>query len=156
MVSKAKLLKAVVFAGIIGVFVTISWAVVDTGIHATGDYEFCTGCHSHIPIGTSFREDIHGGNNSAGWRATCSQCHIPHDNALHYLWVKGVHGVVDPTMEILKDPYDIDWHGNRERRSTMFTIPGVSSAINFCKKPLKQIENRFARIASTSIKRKRA
>ena len=116
MVSKAKLLKAVVFAGIIGVFVTISWAVVDTGIHATGDYEFCTGCHSHIPIGTSFREDIHGGNNSAGWRATCSQCHIPHDNALHYLWVKGVHGVVDPTMEILKDPYDIDWHGNRERR----------------------------------------
>lgn len=100
----------------IGIGVAASWAVMDTVIHATGDYEFCTSCHSHAPIGSSYRESLHGGNNAAGWRASCSDCHIPHDNALHYLWVKGVHGVVDPTMEILKDPYDIDWHGNRERR----------------------------------------
>ena len=25
--------------------------------------------------------------------------------------------MVDPTMEILKDPYDIDWHKHRERRA---------------------------------------
>ena len=99
-----------------GVFAALSWAAMDTMIHLTGDDEFCSSCHSHAPIGASYREDIHGGNNPTGWRATCSQCHIPQDNALHYLWVKGVHGVVDPTMELLKEPLDIDWHGNRERR----------------------------------------
>lgn len=109
-------LKILLGLAVLGLVAVASWAVMDTMIHATGDYEFCTSCHSHEPIGSSYRESPHGGNNSAGWRATCSDCHIPHDNSLHYLWVKGVHGVVDPTMEILKDPYDIDWHGNRERR----------------------------------------
>jgi cytochrome c-type protein NapC len=99
-----------------GIFAALSWAAMDTVIHLTGDDKFCSSCHSHAPIGASYREDIHGGNNPTGWRATCSQCHIPQDNALHYLWVKGVHGVVDPTMELLKKPHDIDWHGNRERR----------------------------------------
>ena len=110
------LFKLALIAALIAAFVLASWAVVDTGIHLTSDYEFCTNCHSHKPIGTSYREDVHGGNNPAGWRATCSDCHIPQDNALNYLWVKGVHGVVDPTMEILKDPLEIDWHGNREYR----------------------------------------
>lgn len=100
----------------LGMGVALSWAAMDTMIHATGDHEFCSSCHSHEPIGASYRESLHGGNNRTGWRASCSNCHIPSDNALHYLWVKGVHGVVDPTMEILKDSYDIDWHGNRERR----------------------------------------
>lgn len=100
-----------------GIAVVTAWAVVDTVFHATGDHEFCTSCHSHAPIGSSYRESLHGGNNPVGWRATCADCHIPQDNSLRYLWVKGVHGVVDPTMEILKKPHDIDWHGNRERRS---------------------------------------
>ncbi len=116
MLSRFLILRLAVIAVIAGVVVTASWALVDTGIHATSDYEFCTSCHSHKPIGSSYREDLHGGNNSAGWRASCSDCHIPHDNALHYLWVKGVHGVVDPTMEILKQPEQIDWHGNRANR----------------------------------------
>jgi len=111
--------RPVVFAlglAVLGLGVAASWAVMDTMIHATGDHEFCSSCHSHAPIGSSYRESLHGGNNAVGWRATCSDCHIPHDSALHYLWVKGVHGVVDPTMEFLKEPYDIDWHANRERR----------------------------------------
>ena len=100
-----------------GVAVVAAWAVVDTVFHATGDYAFCTQCHSHAPIGTSYRESMHGGNNPVGWRASCSDCHIPQDNALLYFWVKSIHGVVDPAMEVLKDSFDIDWHGNRERRS---------------------------------------
>lgn len=99
-----------------GFAMAASWAIVDTAIHATGEHEFCSSCHSHQPIGSSYVEDIHGGNNSSGWRASCSDCHIPQDNVVHYLWVKGIHGVVDPAMELLKDPYDIDWHGNRQRR----------------------------------------
>ncbi len=114
--SRNRILAAVLALAGLGVAVAASWAVVDTVIHATGDHDFCTRCHSHAPIGSSYRESLHGGNNASGWRASCSDCHIPQDNALHYLWVKGVHGVVDPTMELLKDPYDIDWHANRARR----------------------------------------
>lgn len=117
MPRRPRLKVALIIIACLGVFVAASWAVVDTVIHATGDDEFCTSCHSHYPIGTSYREDVHGGNNPVGWKATCSDCHIPQDNALHYLWVKGVHGVVDPLMELIKDPYDIDWHGNREHRT---------------------------------------
>lgn len=101
---------------VFGFTITLGWAVIETGISMTSEHEFCSSCHSHKPIGTSYRASEHGGNNPAGWRATCSDCHINHDNALTYLWVKAVHGVVDPTMELLKDSYDIDWHGNRERR----------------------------------------
>ena len=111
-----KLIKVAVVLGLLGVAVIASWAVVDTGIHMTSDDEFCTSCHSHVAIGTSYRESVHGGNNPSGWQATCAQCHIPHDNSLHYIWVKGIHGIRDPLMELLKDPYDIDWHGYREHR----------------------------------------
>jgi len=123
---KRLILTLVCLAGL-GLGVAASWAVMDTMIHATGDHEFCSSCHSHQPIGSSYRESPHGGNNATGWRASCSDCHIPHDNALHYLWVKGIHGVVDPTMELLKDPYDIDWHGNRERREAYVYDSGCLS-----------------------------
>ena len=122
-----KLVRIVLVLAGVGVAAAASWAVVDTMIHATGDHEFCSSCHSHAPIGASYREDVHGGNNPSGWRATCSQCHIPQGNALNYLWVKGVHGVVDPTMEMLKDPHDIDWHGNRERREKYVYDSGCMS-----------------------------
>jgi len=111
-----KMIRISVFAAVALVVVALSWASMDTGIHATSDYEFCTSCHSHQPLATSYREDLHGGNNSAGWRATCSDCHISHKNSLSYLWVKGIHGVVDPTMELMKEPHEIDWHENRSRR----------------------------------------
>jgi cytochrome c-type protein NapC len=112
-----RILLSVVVLAALGIGSAIAWAVVDTMIHATGDHEFCSSCHSIAPMGAAYREDVHGGNNPAGWRATCSQCHISHKSSLHYLLVKGKHGLVDPLMEVIKDPYDIDWHGNRERRS---------------------------------------
>ena len=87
--QRSRLLLVAAIAAGIGIVMAASWAIVDTGIHATADHGFCTGCHSHEPIGSSYRESPHGGNNSAGWRATCSDCHIPQDDALHYLWGKG-------------------------------------------------------------------
>ena len=133
MVSKFALFKVAVIAAVIGLFAIFSWAAIDTGIHLTGDYEFCTSCHSHKPIGTSYRESIHGGNNSAGWRASCSDCHISHSNSFSYLWVKGVHGVVDPTMELIKEPLDIDWHGNREHRESYVYDSGCMNCHKFLK-----------------------
>ena len=96
------ILKTGIVAALIGMGIAASWAMVDTGIHMTSDDEFCSGCHSHQPIGSSYRASLHGGNNAKGWRASCSQCHISHESSLHYLWVKGIHGVVDPVMELLQ------------------------------------------------------
>jgi len=141
MVPRRLFFRFGIAAGVIAVFVSLSWAVVDTGIHATGDHEFCTSCHSHKPIGTSYREALHGGNNAAGWRASCSDCHISHANALAYLWVKGVHGVVDPTMELIKDPYDIDWHGRREHRERYVYDSGCLQ----CHKYLKDVSQANAK-----------
>jgi cytochrome c-type protein NapC len=129
-----RLLLVILVLAALGIGSALAWAVMDTVIHATGDYAFCSSCHSHEPIGASYLEDVHGGNNAVGFRATCSQCHIPQDNALHYLWVKGVHGVVDPTMELLKDPHDIDWHGNRERRAEYVYDSGCLSCHVFLEK----------------------
>jgi len=127
----SKPVKLALFASALAIFMSLSWAIFDTVFHATSDYEFCTGCHSHQPIGSSYLDSLHGGNNPSGWRATCSDCHIDQTNALTYLWVKGVHGVVDPTMEILKDPYDIDWHQHREQRETYVYDSGCMGCHKF-------------------------
>ena len=110
-----------------GVIVVGSWALLDTAFHATGDFEFCTGCHAYAPIAASYLEDVHGGNNPFGVRAACNDCHLPHDNSLHYFLVKAKHGIVDPTMELLTDPQDIDWHGNRENRARFVYDSGCLS-----------------------------
>lgn len=129
-----KLVKFGLIAAVLGIGVLASWAAVDTAFHATSDDEFCTNCHSHAPIGTSYRDDLHGGNNPQGWRATCAQCHIPHDNSIHYLWVKGLHGIRDPLMELIKEPHEIDWHGHREKREQYTYDSGCMS----CHKKLEQ------------------
>lgn len=101
----------------LGGIAVLSWAAMDTAFHATSDYEFCTSCHAYAPIAAAYRESPHGGNNEVGFRAACNDCHLPHDNALHYFLIKAKHGVVDPTMELLKEPHEIDWHAIRERRT---------------------------------------
>ena len=124
---KSRLVKVVAVLAVLGIGVIASWAAMDTAFHATGDYEFCTSCHGYEPIAAAYREDVHGGNNRAGVRAACNDCHLPHDNSLHYFWVKARHGVVDPVMALLKEPHEIDWHGIRERREEFVF---VSSCLN--------------------------
>jgi cytochrome c-type protein NapC len=99
-------------------FICLSWAAVDSAIHASSDYEFCLSCHSHKPIGTSYFASLHGGKNNSGWRATCSDCHIDQSNSFTYLWVKGTHGLIDPPTELLTDTFNIDWHEHRKQRES--------------------------------------
>jgi cytochrome c-type protein NapC len=126
--------KTLTLLAVAGVFAIASWALIDTAFQATGDYEFCTSCHGYEPIAAAYREDVHGGNNPVGVRAACNDCHLPHDNALHYFWVKARHGIVDPTMSLLTEPEDIDWHGIRERREEFV----YDSACLNCHKYLQQ------------------
>jgi len=111
-----RLVRVLLVLSGLGVGAVLSWAALDTAFHATGDYAFCTGCHAYAPIAAAYREDLHGGNNPAGIRAACNDCHLPHDNSLHYFMVKARHGVVDPLMAVIKEPHEIDWHAIRERR----------------------------------------
>lgn len=110
-------IKWILLAAGVGIFAAASWAIIDTGMQATGDYEFCTSCHSMAPIAAAYREDLHGGDNPAGWRAACTDCHLPHSNAVYYLVMKAKHGVVDPFMEMTHQPLEIDWVNNRQRRA---------------------------------------
>ena len=120
--------------GLAGIVVVASWMLLDTAFHLTGDYEFCTSCHGYEPIAAAYQEDTHGGDNAVGFRAACTDCHLPHDNSLHYFIVKAKHGIVDPTMALLKDPLDIDWHGNRENRKRFVYDSGCLS----CHKNLQE------------------
>lgn len=130
-----RIIKTLAILAVLGVGVIASWAALDTAFHMTGDYEFCTSCHGYEPIARAYREDVHGGNNPSGVRAACNDCHLPRDNSLHYFWVKARHGIVDPTMALLKAPHDIDWHGIRERREEFVYD---SSCLN-CHKYLQQV-----------------
>ena len=122
------LLKTLAVLAVVGIGAILSWAALDTAFHATGDYEFCTSCHGYEPIARAYREDTHGGNNAFGVRAACNDCHLPHDNSLHYFWVKAKHGIVDPTMALIKEPHEIDWHGNVARNlSTTLPASTVTS-----------------------------
>jgi cytochrome c-type protein NapC len=137
-----RLVKTCVILAVVGVGVVASWATLDTAFHVTGDYEFCTSCHGYEPIALAYREDVHGGNNSVGVMAACNDCHLPHDNSLHYFWVKAKHGIVDPTMALIKEPHEIDWHGIRERREEFVYDSGCLT----CHKNLQEAtaDNRMA------------
>ena len=121
--------KIILIALCLVLFVCLGWAAMDTTIHKTSDYEFCLSCHSHKPIGTSYFESLHGGNNNAGWRATCSSCHIDQTNSFTYLWVKGTHGLIDPPAEYLHatKEREIDWHEHRKKRESYVFDSGCVS-----------------------------
>ena len=91
---------AVLAAGIvIGVG---SWLTFDTVLHATGTTEFCgTSCHSHAAfIYPDHQQSVHYANAS-GTRASCSDCHIPHE-FLPKLYVKAKAGTYDAYAEYVK------------------------------------------------------
>jgi cytochrome c-type protein NapC len=55
----------------------LSWAGFETTLHYTNSFEFCTSCHemkdSMLP---EYAISPHG-KNAAGFRAICSDCHVP-------------------------------------------------------------------------------
>ena len=95
-----------------------SWIVTDTIVHATSDEAFCGGCHTMTPMVTSYREDLHGGAGERGVRAKCSQCHVPHDNAINYIITKTRFGLHDAWAQLTYDLDAIDWQAKREHRET--------------------------------------
>ncbi|HET6467857.1 MAG TPA: NapC/NirT family cytochrome c [Geminicoccaceae bacterium] len=65
----------------IGGFVAgiIFWGGFNTALEATNNEPFCIGCHEmHDNVFQELRSTIHFTNRS-GVRATCPDCHVPHD-----------------------------------------------------------------------------
>lgn len=59
-------------------------------LHATSSTEFCYTCHSHeMFIKPEYEASSHF-VNTAGVRAGCSDCHLPHDNWFDLVWTKAV------------------------------------------------------------------
>ncbi|MCG8671942.1 MAG: NapC/NirT family cytochrome c [Pseudomonadales bacterium] len=111
-----RILVIISILAVIGLATPIMWGVTEFGIKKTSDVEFCGGCHSMEPMASSYLQDVHGGNNAAGIRATCSDCHLPHTSSFAYLKQKSINGAWDVWVEYVVGAEDIDWHKKRERR----------------------------------------
>jgi len=59
-------------------------------VHETSKTEFCYACHSHDAfIRPEYEASSHFANAS-GVRASCADCHLPHDNWFELMWTKAV------------------------------------------------------------------
>ena len=55
------------------------WGAFNTGLELTNTEPFCTSCHEmHDNVYQELTRTIHFSNRS-GVRATCPDCHVPHD-----------------------------------------------------------------------------
>ena len=66
---------------ILGGFIAgvIFWGGFNTALEATNTEEFCISCHEHEEnVYLEMQETVHFTNRS-GVRATCPDCHVPHD-----------------------------------------------------------------------------
>ena len=72
----------------------------EVAIHATGTEQFCaSACHSMEAFTTPEWQDSPHYSSASGVRATCSDCHIPHDYP-QKLWVKARSGINDIYHEL--------------------------------------------------------
>jgi nitrate/TMAO reductase-like tetraheme cytochrome c subunit len=59
-------------------------------LHETSSTEFCYACHSHDQFIRPEYEASSHFINTAGVRAGCSDCHLPHDSWFELVWTKAV------------------------------------------------------------------
>jgi cytochrome c-type protein NapC len=116
--NKTVLILSLIFLGFFAFIVLpfISWIITDEGITATSDATFCVNCHSMEPFEKAHTADIHGGKNAHGVRATCAQCHLPHDSSLNYMMTKARTGIHDLWVENFGNPENINWEAKRSHR----------------------------------------
>lgn len=94
------------------------WGGFNTALEATNTEKFCTGCHEmHDNVFQELKSTIHYSNRS-GVRATCPDCHVPHDwtdkiarkmQASKEVWGK-VFGTIDTREEFLDHRLELAMH----------------------------------------------
>lgn len=95
---------------IIGIIIGIVFSSVTyMGVEETGGARFCGSCHTMEPFVVSDQMNVHGGNNPFGFRAKCTDCHLPHNNLPNYLFTKAITGFNDVWVESFYNTAKIDW-----------------------------------------------
>src|SRR5690554_3655165 len=125
-------IKALLILALAGVGVVVSWAVTDTALNMTSDQQFCGSCHSMKPMQASFLRDPHGGRSTRGVRADCSDCHLPHDNHVNYLFQKARSGAWDIWMEFVIGAEEVDWHAIDQNPLVTAAEPAVRLRTRAC------------------------
>jgi cytochrome c-type protein NapC len=75
------------FAFVLG---AIALGTMNFVLHTTSSTEFCYTCHSHEAFIKPEYEASSHFVNTAGVRAGCADCHLPHDNWFELVWTKAV------------------------------------------------------------------
>ncbi len=90
---KKSTLGALIAGAVIGLGISYIAAVM---VDITGQPKFCANCHTMKPMIESFHFSVHGGNNPHGFAVHhCTDCHLPHDSLIGYLFAKGLSGTRD-------------------------------------------------------------
>lgn len=79
----------------LGAFIAFGLGAIALGttnyvLHKTSSTEFCYTCHSHDAFIKPEYEASSHFINTAGVRAGCADCHLPHDNWFELVWTKAV------------------------------------------------------------------
>jgi cytochrome c nitrite reductase small subunit len=84
-------LKGIIFTLVIGVGIGVVVSLIGAEqIEKTGTPEFCISCHEMKPMYDTWLKGPHGplGNKAGAVRASCTDCHLPHDSVVSYLTEK--------------------------------------------------------------------
>lgn len=116
--------KKLLFVGAaVGGFLTLMAVIASAFIvEATSTDAFCTRCHVMVPFKQAWEESVHGGNNPQGFKAQCTDCHLPHTNVVEYMVAKAQTGIHDVVANMTIDPATHDWMGNAEKNRKHFTF----------------------------------
>lgn len=95
----------------------VGWVATEEVFHATDGAQFCGTCHVMAPMIAAYEQDVHGGMNANGVKASCLACHLPHDSAWGYGLAKARTGTHDIWAQWTYDLKAIDWEAKRERRA---------------------------------------
>ncbi len=112
---------------VFGLLGMVASLIMAEGVHATSDADFCMGCHVMEPMVAAYREDIHGGKNSHGIQAVCTDCHLPHESVTGYLIAKIKTSSNDIWCNFVLGTDDIDWEERRSHRSRFVYDSGCLS-----------------------------
>ena len=116
MKKRKKILIYAIIAASFFVLMIVSWMVVETSIEVTSDAFFCNTCHAMEPMVASYGDSIHGGDNTLGIMAACTDCHVSHENLFAHFAGKAKSGTHDIWVTLTTDTTNIDWETKRLER----------------------------------------
>jgi trimethylamine-N-oxide reductase (cytochrome c) cytochrome c-type subunit TorY len=132
--------KTLLVGGTIG-FIVAGIVAIATAqmVESTSTPSFCGSCHEMTPMVESWKTGPHGplGNKADAIRASCVDCHLPHENVVSYLVAKGISGLNDFVGHVFHGGYKDNpehWLEKRKERNHYVFV----SSCKHCHEPLPE------------------